>query len=169
MLAAPSRRRAVQLLRVQRVGRRTPRGRPANTHLSTSAQTAESRDDLRSLLSIDRRDEPPAMAQLSSLRPRAEEALAPGIVSLGREDEPPASSQLHAHLPTEMSLFAGARSAFTPHADFWYPEHGLPPAVPCFRVVDDEGRVVPGAAPAAQRVAKPLALAIYKQMIRTQV
>lgn len=146
--------------------------RVARALLTTSAQPANhSPDGLQSLLSINRRDEPPAMEQLArrALQPHSEPSVViPGVVSLTREDEPPASFQLEPAPSPEMSLFAGARSAYTPFSDFWYPEHGLPPAVPCFRVLDDEGRVMQGAEPSAELVSKPLALALFRQMVRVQ-
>ena len=46
----------------------------------------------------------------------------------------------------ERTLFVGARSSYTSELRFWCPEEGPPPSpMPCFRLVDDLGEVVPGA------------------------
>jgi len=45
-----------------------------------------------------------------------------------------------------VSRFVGAQTPYTADSSFYYPhKHDLPAAMPCFRIMDDEGEVVPGA------------------------
>ena len=67
----------------------------------------------------------------------------------------------------EMSKFAGARSVFTTDPRFWYPHvHSPPPAMPCFRVMDDLGCIIPGAEEHAPELNREQALAIMVTMVR---
>ena len=67
----------------------------------------------------------------------------------------------------EMSLFAGARSVYTPEPRFWYPHvDGAPPSMPCFRLMDDIGAVVAGAQEHLPPLTREQALAVMVTMVR---
>ena len=63
----------------------------------------------------------------------------------------------------EVSKFAGARSVYTTEPKFWYPHiNSPPPTMPCFRIMDDIGRVVPGAEPHVPEMSRELAVAVVR-------
>ena len=68
---------------------------------------------------------------------------------------------------TGKSLFVGAQTEFVSEPHFWYPhvDH-MPPALPCFRLIDDLGRVVPGAEGYVPELSRELALAAMATMVR---
>jgi len=68
---------------------------------------------------------------------------------------------------TEVSKFAGARSVYTTSPHFWYPHvENPPPAMPCFRLMDDLGCVLPGGEPHVPSVNREQALALMATMIQ---
>lgn len=70
----------------------------------------------------------------------------------------------HGH---EQSVFVGAKSNFTTEPHFWYPHvDDAPASMPCFRVMDDLGRVIPGAEPHVPELAREHMLAIMHTMLR---
>jgi hypothetical protein len=43
----------------------------------------------------------------------------------------------------ESTLFVGAKSSYTTSMDFWYPHvDNVPAAMPCFRIMDEEGNII---------------------------
>jgi len=67
----------------------------------------------------------------------------------------------------ELSKFAGARSPYTTEPHFWYPHvESPPPLMPCFRVMDDIGRVVPGAEPYVPALTRDVAMAMMVTMVQ---
>lgn len=67
----------------------------------------------------------------------------------------------------EGTLFVGAKSSYTTSMDFWYPHvDNVPAAMPCFRIMDDLGRVVPGAEAHVPALSREHALACMHTMLR---
>ena len=61
----------------------------------------------------------------------------------------------------------GARAEFTTEVYFWrHDVDHIPPVLPCLRLIDDLGEVVPGAAAAVPEIADEEALMIQKTMVR---
>ena len=61
----------------------------------------------------------------------------------------------------EMSKFAGARSVYTTDPHFYYPHVDTPPpSMPCFRLMDDLGSIIPGAEPNVPEITREQALAM---------
>lgn len=67
----------------------------------------------------------------------------------------------------EVSKFAGATSVYTPELKFYYPhvDHA-PPQMPCFRLMDDTGRVVAGGEAHVPELPREFALALMATMVR---
>ena len=67
----------------------------------------------------------------------------------------------------ELSNHVGARAEFTTEVYFWrHDVDHIPPVLPCLRLIDDLGEVVPGAAAAVPEIADEEALMIQKTMVR---
>jgi 2-oxoisovalerate dehydrogenase E1 component alpha subunit len=67
----------------------------------------------------------------------------------------------------ESTLFVGAKSSYTTSMDFWYPHvDTVPAAMPCFRIMDDLGRVVPGAEAHVPALSREHAIACMHTMLR---
>merc|ERR1719240_1853263 len=70
---------------------------------------------------------------------------------------------------SEVSKFAGAQSVYTTEPKFWYPHvESPPPKMPCFRLMDDLGTVVPGAEAHVPTLSREAALAMMVSMVRVQ-
>jgi len=93
---------------------------------------------------------------------RAEiDALKRQVVDLGGS---PASSSAHRG---ESSLFLGAQGEFTTDLEFLYPHvDGTPPVMPCFRVMNDLGEVMPEAERHVPELDKETLLAMQITMVR---
>jgi len=122
--------------------RASSRWRPASRLLSTSpADLAAENARLR--------------AELSALRDAAAANGAGGAAGAA------------AAAAAERTLFVGARSSYTSQLRFWCPEEGPPPSpMPCFRLVDDLGEVVPGAEAHVPQLDEEVCLRMMETMLR---
>ena len=122
--------------------RASSRWRPASRLLSTSpADLAAENARLR--------------AELSALRDAAAANGAGGVAGAA------------AAAAAERTLFVGARSSYTSQLRFWCPEEGPPPSpMPCFRLVDDLGEVVPGAEAHVPQLDEEVCLRMMETMLR---
>jgi len=67
----------------------------------------------------------------------------------------------------EKTQFVGAKSLYTPHLKFYYPEiESAPPQMECFRLIDDLGSIVPGADSSMPNVSEDILHAAILTMIR---
>lgn len=66
----------------------------------------------------------------------------------------------------DMSVFVGAQSNYTTSLKFWVSDEWAPPLMPCFRILDDTGAVVPGAEAVLPQIDDAKAVAMHETMVR---
>jgi 2-oxoisovalerate dehydrogenase E1 component alpha subunit len=82
-----------------------------------------------------------------------------------------ASAASHAGAEAEgadRSCFVGAKGAYTSELKFWDSTDVVPPVLPVFRLMDDLGKLVPGAEAAVPVLSREEALAMMHTMVRVQ-